>query len=564
MLQRSKYSRFRDNVSRHCDGDYGALSEVPPLAGEAANSSGTNEDASHAERRSGKEASLSVLLPGFSGPRPSNTSAGRSSTSSGPMEQMEKVKKQSSDCGRIVRYMEGSVWAAQVVMMNKLAAGRKTRVAGVHLGGEDWNRNGSFVNKPTCGWLHADDKILGPGVSYPVRYMGCIEVLQSMRTLDFNTRTYVTREAIARVCEAVPGAKGSFRRRKPPTKVLSSVLGSNNLQFAGMTISLTISTNSLVLMTPDSKQDTTDYVAYVAKDPVNQRACHILECGEGRAQDVISTIGQAFELRFKQYLKNPPKLITPHDRMSNLEGSAWDEEEEDAEEHQYYNSIPGKEMPSTASELCFEDQAAAMLLEGGGKPVYTNAEVAQPSRKTVQSPVGQGGVQHTYVNTRLPVVAGEVLGMQASQQPRDAFDMKPFEDALKTQGVVPVPFTASSPATNGIRTSPAPGPPREKELRAESWFHGCLTRREAEGRLCKDGDFLVRESTTTHGQFVLTGMQSQQVKHLLLVDPEGVVRTKDRRFDSVSHLIEYHRDNQLPIISAGSELCLKQPVNRLA
>lgn len=29
---------------------------------------------------------------------------------------------------------------------------------------------------------------------------------------------------------------------------------------------------------------------------------------------MISTIGQAFELRFKQYLKNPPKLVTPHDR----------------------------------------------------------------------------------------------------------------------------------------------------------------------------------------------------------------------------------------------------------
>ncbi|KFO11579.1 SHC-transforming protein 1, partial [Balearica regulorum gibbericeps] len=60
--------------------------------------------------------------------------------------------------------------------------------------------------------------------------------------------------------------------------------------------------------------DTAEYVAYVAKDPVNQRACHILECPEGLAQDVISTIGQAFELRFKQYLKNPPKLVTPHDR----------------------------------------------------------------------------------------------------------------------------------------------------------------------------------------------------------------------------------------------------------
>lgn len=43
-------------------------------------------------------------------------------------------------------------------------------------------------------------------------------------------------------------------------------------------------------------------------------ACHILECPEGLAQDVISTIGQAFELRFKQYLRNPPKLVTPHDR----------------------------------------------------------------------------------------------------------------------------------------------------------------------------------------------------------------------------------------------------------
>ncbi|GCB82562.1 hypothetical protein scyTo_0022356 [Scyliorhinus torazame] len=44
--------------------------------------------------------------------------------------------------------------------------------------------------------------------------MGCVEVLQSMRALDFNTRTQVTREAISVVCEAVPGAKGVFRKRK--------------------------------------------------------------------------------------------------------------------------------------------------------------------------------------------------------------------------------------------------------------------------------------------------------------------------------------------------------------
>ena len=40
----------------------------------------------------------------------------------------------------------------------------------------------------------------------------------------------------------------------------------------------------------------------------------------------------------------------------------------------------------------------------------------------------------------------------------------------------------------------------------------------------KDGDFLVRESQGSRGQYVLTGMQSNSKKHLLLVDPEGVVR----------------------------------------
>lgn len=50
-------------------------------------------------------------------------------------------------------------------------------------------------------------------------------------------------------------------------------------------------------------QDTLDFVAYIAKDINDWRACYVLECGGGLAKDVISTIGQAFELRFKQYMK---------------------------------------------------------------------------------------------------------------------------------------------------------------------------------------------------------------------------------------------------------------------
>lgn len=43
-------------------------------------------------------------------------------------------------------------------------------------------------------------------------------------------------------------------------------------------------------------------------------ACHILECCDGLAQSVINTVGQAFELRFKQYLHSPPKAVVPPDR----------------------------------------------------------------------------------------------------------------------------------------------------------------------------------------------------------------------------------------------------------
>lgn len=40
------------------------------------------------------------------------------------------------------------------------------------------------------------------------------------------------------------------------------------------------------------------------------------------------------------------------------------------------------------------------------------------------------------------------------------------------------------------------------------------------------------------------------------------VRTKDHIFDSVGHLIQYHMENNLPIISSGSEVSLKQPVRK--
>ncbi|NXE24972.1 SHC3 protein, partial [Ardeotis kori] len=503
--------------------------------------------------------------------------------------------------------------------MSKMSMGKNLRSEETHPGSEDWNQSSSFVSKPSRGWLHSSEKILGPGVTYIVKYLGCIEVLRSMRSLDFNTRTQIAREAISRVCEAVPGAKGAFKKRKPPSKVLSSILGKSNLQFAGMSIMLNISTTSLNLMTPDTKQiianhhmqsisfasggdpDTTDYVAYVAKDPVNRRACHILECCDGLAQDVISTIGQAFELRFKQYLQCPSKIPTFHDRVQSFD-EPWMEEDNEATEHLYYNNIPNKMAPPGGfvdARLKTRLPAAADTAQsaagvGGEQTYYQSRHLGDTFNKNWHhGPVKQGSLDicsmpegksqvtptaevPTYVNTQ-HINIETLLALQAdaestfsgtaddtkeSSPGKDLFDMKPFEDALKNQ----TSETALNKSTSTGCTSPLLSRAADRtvaeELSSEPWYQGEMSRKEAEQLLKKCGDFLVRKSTTNPGSYVLTGMHNGQAKHLLLVDPEGTVRTKDRVFDSISHLINHHLENNLPIVSSGSELCLQQPAER--
>ncbi|XP_063769773.1 SHC-transforming protein 3 [Pseudophryne corroboree] len=499
--------------------------------------------------------------------------------------------------------------------VGKMSAGKKTRSEETHSAGEDWNQSSSFVSKPSRGWLHSNEKIQGPGVTYIVKYLGCIEVLRSMRSLDFNTRTQITREAFSRVCEAVPGTKGVFKKRKPANKILSSILGKSNLQFAGMCITLNISTTSLNMMTPDSKQiianhhmqsisfasggdpDATDYVAYVAKDPVNRRACHILECNDGLAQDVISTIGQAFELRFKQYLQCPSKIQAFPDRMQSLDDPLWPEEDGAATEPQYYNSIPNKMPPPggiiderlRAQHPNQGENNQFMSSAGIEQAYYQGRHLVEKSNETFQQVVkrqasldiysfpegkstsNQSSNAPTYVNTQHinkkalgalhrsmdGMFCGSVDSCKDISPRKDLFDMKPFEDALKNQPMIhkDASVDCSSPLLSRAAILTI-----NEELKSETWFVGEMCRKEAEKLLRKDGDFLVRKSINNPGSYVLTGMHNGQAKHLLLVDPEGTVRTKDRVFDSIGHLINHHLENHLPIVSSGSELCLKQPV----
>ncbi|KAE8632103.1 hypothetical protein XENTR_v10001430 [Xenopus tropicalis] len=620
MLAESRYDRFRNDSITSAEEQLALSAEA--MSGQVAPSSPTGASAlgqPFAEPQYPEEQDVAttfcMMIPRMGQWKFSSPTAFLSRSPSGGNKELT-VDKSGTGGGL------GSVFGAcdpvcstpcTLQVINRLRGGgsggarKSARTEAYKVQGEEWNRKGTFINKPAQGWLHPDDRLQGPGVSYIVRYMGCIEVLRSMRSLDFNTRTQVTREAINRLYETVPGVRGTWKK-KAPNKSLASILGRSNLRFAGISIAVNISTEGLNLSIPTSRQvianhhmqaisfasggdaDTTDYVAYVAKDPINQRACHILECCEGLAQSVISTVGQAFELRFKQFLHSPPKVAAPPDRLLvGTEEPAWGGEEE--QEHNYYNSIPGKEPPlgglqdSRIREAGATGQLSTQININGQW-----SQVGSPARKPAVShscsqwdledqaqasegfPLTNGrafGVrdyeEHMYVNTQ------NLDGLVADKEPymipedspkKDLFDMRPFEDALKLHESS---LSASQSLEDQWPSPPtrrAPVAPTEEQLRGEPWYQGKMSRREAEKLLQRDGDFLVRDSITNPGQYVLTGMHKGQPKHLLLVDPEGVVRTKDVLFESISHLISYHLHNQQPILAAESELHLRQVVPR--
>lgn len=112
------------------------------------------------------------------------------------------------------------------------------------------------------------------------------------------------------------------------------------------------------------------------------------------------------------------------------------------------------------------------------------------------------------------------------------FTPEPFEDAIQSEGPEHSQTAGLHKAASVDNASPllvrSLAFRSQEELEGQTWYHGIMSRREAEKLLQDDGDFLVRKSTTNPGSYVLTGMHNGLAKHLLLVDPEGTVRWSQR------------------------------------
>uniref|UniRef100_H2UDV9 Breast cancer anti-estrogen resistance protein 3-like n=1 Tax=Takifugu rubripes TaxID=31033 RepID=H2UDV9_TAKRU len=109
-----------------------------------------------------------------------------------------------------------------------------------------------------------------------------------------------------------------------------------------------------------------------------------------------------------------------------------------------------------------------------------------------------------------------------------------------------------------------------EDLKSHAWYHGPLGREAGEALLERDGDFLVRDSSSAPGDYVLTcfwmnGPMHFKIIRVVLRPKQGYSRElfqfEEDRFDNVPALIRFHVGSRRPISQASSAVIF-HPITR--
>ncbi|XP_063795934.1 breast cancer anti-estrogen resistance protein 3 isoform X1 [Pseudophryne corroboree] len=109
-----------------------------------------------------------------------------------------------------------------------------------------------------------------------------------------------------------------------------------------------------------------------------------------------------------------------------------------------------------------------------------------------------------------------------------------------------------------------------EDLRSHAWYHGRIPRQVSESLVRRDGDFLIRDSLSSPGNFVLTCQWKNLSQHFKI--NKVVIRLNEaysriqyqfehESFDNVPALVRYYVGNRKPV-SQQSGSIIFQPINR--
>ncbi|XP_031689205.1 breast cancer anti-estrogen resistance protein 3 isoform X2 [Oncorhynchus kisutch] len=109
-----------------------------------------------------------------------------------------------------------------------------------------------------------------------------------------------------------------------------------------------------------------------------------------------------------------------------------------------------------------------------------------------------------------------------------------------------------------------------EEPRSHAWYHGAIPRQVAENLIQRDGDFLIRDSLSSPGNYVLTCQWKNSPQHFkinkkVVAMNEAYSRVQylfeKEGFDSVPALVRYYVGNRKPVTEAVGAIIF-QPINR--
>uniref|UniRef100_UPI00398F2A2E breast cancer anti-estrogen resistance protein 3 homolog n=1 Tax=Pristiophorus japonicus TaxID=55135 RepID=UPI00398F2A2E len=108
------------------------------------------------------------------------------------------------------------------------------------------------------------------------------------------------------------------------------------------------------------------------------------------------------------------------------------------------------------------------------------------------------------------------------------------------------------------------------DLRSHAWFHGPISRQGAEALIERDGDFLIRESRSSPGDYVLSCTWKDQPLHFKIIrvvlrPKESYTRVlfqfEEESFDNLPALVRFYVGNRRAV-SESSGAIIFHPINR--